>query len=205
MFCPRCGLNVEEGNRFCRACGQEFGATAASAHPSAIAPQQPPALGIPGSVALPYAGFWERFAAHLIDSLILGIPFMLVFIVMIFLLGGFGLMTRRNPAEGHVAAAVVGPLVLGLIFLFAILSWLYFAGMESSERQATFGKAVMSLRVTDLDGQRTSFGHSTGRFFAKILSGMVPLAIGYIMAAFTARKQALHDIIAGTLVLKRGT
>jgi uncharacterized RDD family membrane protein YckC len=158
--------------------------------------------GIPGSEALPYAGFWQRFAAHLIDSLILGIPFALVFIVMIFLLGGFGLM-RRNPGEGNVAAAVVGPLILGMILLFVILSWLYSAGMESSERQATFGKAAMSLRVTNLDGQRASFGHATGHHFAKILSGLVPFAIGYIMAAFTARKQALHDLIAGTLVLRK--
>jgi uncharacterized RDD family membrane protein YckC len=75
--------------------------------------------------------------------------------------------------------------------------------MESSERQATFGKSVMSLRVTNYEGQRISFGHATGRFFAKIVSGMVPLAIGYIMAAFTEKKQALHDLIAGTLVLKK--
>jgi uncharacterized RDD family membrane protein YckC len=89
------------------------------------------------------------------------------------------------------------------ILVFLILNWLYFAGMESSERQATFGKSVMSLRVTNYEGQRISFGHATGRFFAKIVSGMVPLAIGYIMAAFTEKKQALHDLIAGTLVLKK--
>ena len=84
-----------------------------------------------------------------------------------------------------------------------LLQWLYFAGLESSERQATVGKSVMSLRVTNLEGQRLSFGHATGRFFAKIVSGMIPFAIGYIMAAFTAKKQALHDLIAGTLVLKK--
>jgi uncharacterized RDD family membrane protein YckC len=86
---------------------------------------------------------------------------------------------------------------------FMIVQWLYFAGMESSERQATLGKSVMSLRVTNSEGQRLSFGHATGRFFAKIVSGLVPLAIGYIMAAFTEKKQALHDLIAGTLVLKK--
>jgi uncharacterized RDD family membrane protein YckC len=75
--------------------------------------------------------------------------------------------------------------------------------MESSVRQATFGKSVMSLRVTDDGGQRISFGRATGRFFAKIVSGMVPLLIGYIMAAFTEKKQALHDLIAGTLVLRQ--
>ena len=73
--------------------------------------------------------------------------------------------------------------------VFVILQWLYFAGMESSARQATFGKSVMSLRVTNHEGQRISFGHATGRFFAKIVSGMVPLGIGYIMAAFTERSR----------------
>lgn len=74
--------------------------------------------------------------------------------------------------------------------------------MESSARQATLGKMAMSLRVTNSEGRRLSFGHATGRFFAKIVSGMIPLALGYIMAGFTAKKQALHDMIAGTLVLK---
>ena len=91
---------------------------------------------------------------------------------------------------------------LGML-VFMILQWLYFAGMESSARQATVGKSVMALRVTNGEGQRISFGHATGRFFAKIVSGMVPLGIGYIMAGFTEKKQALHDLIAGTLVLKR--
>ncbi len=82
-----------------------------------------------------------------------------------------------------------------------IIHWLYFAGMESSARQGTIGKSMMSLRVSDLDGKRISFGHATGRFFAKIVSGMIPFLIGYLMAAFTEKKQALHDLIAGTLVL----
>ena len=75
--------------------------------------------------------------------------------------------------------------------------------MESSERQATFGKAAVSVYVTDDKGQRLSFGHASGRFFSKIISGMIPFGIGYIMAGFTAKKQALHDMIAGTLVMKR--
>ena len=61
----------------------------------------------------------------------------------------------------------------------------------------------MSLRVANYDGQRISFGHATGRFFAKIVSGMIPFAISYIMAAFTERKQALHDLITGTVVLRK--
>jgi len=138
--------------------------------------------------------------------LILGIPFMFVVIVAMFFLGGFGLMMHRNPVDPRAAAAFLAPLILGYFFamlIFLALEWLYFAGMESSERQATFGKAAMSLRVTDLEGRRLSFGHATGRFFAKIVSGLIPFAIGYIMAGFTAKKQALHDIIAGTLIFRK--
>jgi len=162
-------------------------------------------VSVPGSAPLPYGGFWERVAAYLIDGLILGIPFGIVVIALIFMFGGLGVMLHRSQMEPRAAAAFLAPMFmtffLGMIF-FVLLQWLYFAGLESSARQATIGKSVMSLRVTNLEGSRLSFGHATGRFFAKIVSGMVPLAIGYIMAAFTERKQALHDLIAGTLVLK---
>jgi uncharacterized RDD family membrane protein YckC len=197
MFCKRCGLKVEEGNRFCQACGQEMGNST---------PISPVTASAPAITPVPYAGFWIRFVASLIDGLILGIPFMFVVIVLMFFFGGFGLMMHRNAVDPQAAAALAGPLLLGLLLgglFFMSLEWLYFAGMESSERQATFGKAAMSVRVTDLEGRRLSFGHATGRFFSKIISGMIPLAIGYIMAGFTAKKQALHDMIAGTLVLRK--
>jgi uncharacterized RDD family membrane protein YckC len=209
MFCSRCGKEVEAGNQFCQFCGQEV-ASAVSAAPavqSAPPAYVPPSVPVPA--ALPYAGFWERVAAYLIDGLILSIPFGAVVVGLIFAFGGFGMMLHRNavdaPADPGAALALMAPmfgvLFLGM-FVFIALQWLYFAGMESSERQATFGKSVMSLRVSNYEGRRISFGHATGRFFAKIVSGMIPLAIGYIMAAFTAKKQALHDLIAGTLVLK---
>jgi uncharacterized RDD family membrane protein YckC len=196
MFCSRCGLRVEEGTRFCQACGQEVGSSGPS-----------PAVQVNAPVSAPkgYAGFWLRFVAYLIDGFILSIPFGLVAIALIFLFGGFSLLARRNPTAPP-DPAFVGSFFLGILLVslfFVIVQWLYFAGMESSARQATFGKAAMSLRVTDLKGRPLTFGHATGRFFAKIVSGLVPLAIGYIMAGFTEKKQALHDMIAGTLVLRK--
>ena len=77
--------------------------------------------------------------------------------------------------------------------------WLYSAMMESSSRQATVGKMAFGMKVTDLQGQRLSFGLATGRHFAKILSGLI-LCIGFIMVGFTEKKQGLHDMIVGTLV-----
>lgn len=145
---------------------------------------------------------------------------MILLIIVAFFFGEFGLIRRRNPLDERVATVSVGswhgtfvlggsiPVSLFLAFLFGMiffvgLQWLYFAGMESSERQATFGKSLTSLKVTDLDGRRITFKRATGRFFAKLITGMIPLAIGYIMAGFTAKKQALHDMIAGTLVLRK--
>jgi uncharacterized RDD family membrane protein YckC len=196
MFCPRCGLRVEEGTRFCQACGQEIGS---------LGPSPAVQVNAPVSAPLPYAGFWVRFVAYLIDGVILGIPFFFVVMVLVFLFGGLRLLARRGPV-GPPDAAFMGPIILGYFLafaLFVVVQWLYFAGMESSARQATFGKAAMSLRVTDLEGRPLTFGHATGRFFAKIVSGLIPLAIGYIMAGFTEKKQALHDMIAGTLVLRK--
>lgn len=132
--------------------------------------------GMKGREVVNYAGFWNRFVAFLIDWVMLAIISAIVnFIFSEYIAGAIGL----------------------------VLGWLYFAGMESSVRQATIGKSAMGLSVTGLDGERISFLRATGRYFAKILSAAI-LFIGYIMAAFTARKQALHDILASTLVLKRG-
>ncbi len=92
---------------------------------------------------------------------------------------------------------LVSMIVGGTLGLLA--SWLYEAILESSPRQATLGKMVLGLKVTDLAGNRISFARASGRHFAKYLSGAI-LFMGYIIAGFTDRKQALHDMIAGTLV-----
>ena len=129
----------------------------------------------------PYAPFLQRVLAFFIDLLIVGIP------LNIFL------------------ARMDGwPFDLGALHSLGstVAVWLYFAVQESSWRQATIGKNIMGLKVTDEYGERLSFGRATGRHFGKILSSMI-LAIGYFMAGFTEKKQALHDMIAGTLVVKK--
>jgi len=130
---------------------------------------------------MPYAGFWRRAIAYLADLLLLALLYAVFFIVEV--------------------DANVGPRPVMVAIFGLVVAWLYFAGTESSKEQATLGKMLVGLHVTDLEGRRITFARATARFFAKALSA-APLYIGFIMVAFTARKQGLHDKLAGTLVLE---
>ena len=185
MFCPSCGAPNDDGARFCRNCGATIQAGAADpAAPVGSGPYmgQYPPQSQPGYGAAPLesAGFWIRVDASLIDGVILSIASFIVTAIL-----------------GTDAGAQ------GLAFLINLVGgWLYYTLMESSERQATLGKMALGIVVTDTEGRRISFGKATGRYFAKILSGLI-LLIGYIMVAFDGRKQGLHDKLAGTLVVRR--
>ena len=89
---------------------------------------------------------------------------------------------------------------IGANALVIVLAWLYGALMESSRYQATLGKMVLGIVVTDMNGQRVSIARATGRHFGKWVSSLI-LGIGYLMIAFTEKKQGLHDIMAGCLVV----
>jgi uncharacterized RDD family membrane protein YckC len=123
-----------------------------------------------------YGGFWVRVVAALIDGLLLSLLFAVL---------NFG-------SDQQLSGLFTG-----------VVGWLYYAGMESSTRQATLGKSVFGLVVTSTQGQRITFLRATGRYFAKILSALI-LFIGFIMIAFDPRKQGLHDKLADTLVIQRG-
>jgi uncharacterized RDD family membrane protein YckC len=139
-----------------------------------------------------YGGFWIRVVAAIIDAIILRV--VVAPVSMIF--GGLG-MAGMMSGVPHVPLAILGGGVTLILLFFG--SWLYEAFMESSSYQATLGKMVFGMKVTDLNGNRISFERATGRHFAKFLSAMI-LCIGYIMVGFTERKQGLHDLLAGTLV-----
>jgi uncharacterized RDD family membrane protein YckC len=160
MFCPKCGKQNDDRAAFCQSCGMSI--------------QSKPVTPAAATGGVVYAGFWTRFVAVVIDSLIV------------------------TAAGGLLAAATFGIGIVVAIFGH----WLYEAFMLSSEWQATVGKRAMSIVVTGTDGGRISFARATGRYFAKWL-GYFTLLIGFIMAAFTARKQALHDMIAETIVVHR--
>jgi len=216
VYCSKCGGVMADGAAFCSNCGQAFAVAAAMARaPMMSSPVAAPIAGgvaaVPayaGYAAVPrvvYAGFWVRFLAFLIDNAVIGIGFVLILIPLIFLTGLGGFIGEIHPNEDMNDVGIF--MLFGLLFLAAtvslLLTWLYHALMESSEWQATLGKKVLGLVVTDMAGRRVSFGRATGRHFAKIITNMVPAFIGYIMAGFTERKQAMHDMIAGCLVLRR--
>ncbi len=140
-----------------------------------------------------YAGFWARFAAAFIDGLIVGVPFFLL---------GLALGAAQGTTPGQPTSPGMTAASAGLNLLNLIVAWLYEALQISSPAMATIGKRALGIVVTDVNGQRIGFGRATGRHFAKFISGCT-LLIGYIMAAFTEKKQALHDIMAGTLVLRK--
>lgn len=145
-------------------------------------------------VRLEYAGFWKRFAAFAID-------YILVFIVtcFIFLIGGWGIGMSKFLVMESIARES-GIRMSELLIMGSIaLGWLYWAFMESSSKQATLGKMALGVIVTDYKGRRVSFGRATGRQLARFISSF--LLIGYIMAGFTEKKQALHDMVAECLVV----
>lgn len=124
-----------------------------------------------------YAGFWKRLLAAIIDSIIL-IPV------------GYVATMIGNSNEESLQAFIAS----------TIFSWLYFSIFESQGWQATPGKHFMKIKVVDYSGNKISFARATARYFSKFLSALI-LFIGYLMAGFTTRKQALHDLIAETLVI----
>lgn len=144
-----------------------------------------------GAAAAPeprYAGFWRRLAAFTVDLSVTSVVFFALAILLPILLG---------PWLGVPRGAV---LVVSAAILWQAVSWIYWAVMESSPRQGTVGKAMLNIVVTDARGRRLSFGRATARHFGKIVSALAALA-GFAMIATTARKQGLHDLVSGSLVV----
>jgi uncharacterized RDD family membrane protein YckC len=141
-----------------------------------------------------FAGFWLRAFACFIDTIL---------IVAIFLLGASFFPATFEKLMPPVTASLTdmpqpAPIVIVLLIL---LGCMYYTMFEASNWQATPGKRILRLYVTDLNGQRLTFGRALMRNLARQISGF--LFIGYIIAGFTEKKQALHDILAGCLVLRK--
>ncbi len=142
-----------------------------------------------------YAGFWKRFAAYIIDRMILTAAVFVCAMVI-----GIIVAARGNTGKPDDAAAAF--VLIGFYGIPYVGYVFYCVLMESSRHQATLGKMALGIVVTDLEGRRISAGRAFGRLFAALLNSLT-LTIGWMMAGWTERKQGLHDLVAGTLVLDK--
>lgn len=150
---------------------------------------------VPASDDIVYAGFWRRLGAYVIDSLIITVAFYLVVLAAVLIMATTG--------EWNAESAEAGMwFVFLLLPLYYIGAALYYGLQESSRHQATVGKRALGIKVADSQGRRLTRGNAIGRWFAAALSYLT-LYVGFIMAAFTERKRALHDIVAETIVVDR--
>ena len=188
--CPKCGTEVAPDAKNCTTCGEPLADNSANA-----TPLRSDAAGVRRRVA--YAGFWLRAVAYTLDSFILSIT--------------LSVILRPILESNHVGPSVRDVWAfytsytrqsVGFVLLIQLADWLYSAGLESSAWQATLGKRMLSLQVTDLAGRRLTFARATGRHFGKYVSSL-SLFLGFLMAGFTERKQAMHDVIAGCLVVRK--
>ncbi len=252
-FCPFCGAELSGTGDSCASCGRPIPAQPPESVTPAAQPSSPPEVRVdpsvlaprsssdeytggdavaptvaprPGIAAMRYAGFWRRFAAYFVDGILLFVVavFLAVLLLLVWTLST-GQTLQPDPAflEQQIQA-----IAIPLEIVHAVLVWLYFALMESSSRQATLGKLLIGLVVTDLTGRRISFWRATGRhlgkFFAlQFLTSIIWLSpyasqpmqyaliallvllglLALVLAGLTEKKQALHDLLADTLVLRR--
>ncbi len=183
----------------------------------------PSDTSVPGALTWYYAGFWWRVLAFVIDATVLAVADWLIGLATGLRQVGFSTSIPSdsgpvsNVAYSSLSLAVPSlHLVGGGLILLAALRLAYYALLESSHWQATIGKLACRLRVTGEAGRRIGLGRAIGRnlpwFVSAFLLGIGSLAwyvflplvgIGFLMVGWTRRKQGLHDLVAGTLVLRR--
>jgi uncharacterized RDD family membrane protein YckC len=199
MFCPKCGKETDASGKFCQWCGTDI--ESIQQRPVATPEEdEGPDVGV-------YAGLGRRLIAFIVDII-------LILLADLIVAGLFGLfrgfqnlyfyVVQGVPASDLTAdgtmTALIGSIIAAYGLALIIIPWLYYAGFESSRSQATPGKVLMSLVVTDLEGNKPSFARTTLRFFGKYISTLI-IFIGFLMIGFTKKHQGLHDKIAGCLVL----
>ncbi|WP_110934047.1 RDD family protein [Paenibacillus bouchesdurhonensis] len=143
-----------------------------------------------------YARFWKRALAAMLDLLVVASIHQVSVILSIFIMYSFSTINNYERFDELLWIFDIVRSVLVLVVL-----WCYFAIMESSKFQATFGKLAMGLKVVDQEGKRITFRRATARFWSKSLSAITVL-IGWFIAGFTKKKQALHDLIADTCLVE---
>ncbi|MFY9799763.1 MAG: RDD family protein [Methanoregula sp.] len=201
MFCPKCGKETDALGKFCQWCGADVISTPSTPIDT---PEEEEVEGCDVGI---YAGLGRRIVAFIVDIILI----LLLDVVAVAVLGLFrGLQNLYFFAVQHASveslttegtsAALFGSIVAAYGVVIIIIPWLYYAGFESSRSQATPGKLLMHIVVTDLEANKPSFARVTLRHFAKFISTLI-IFLGFLMIGLTKNRQGLHDRIAGCLVL----
>lgn len=212
-YCHECGEHTKQDDKYCSECGADLSSeNTASVNNSSKNPKPETDYSKPdgeekaantetetqSTSTSRYGSFWERLAAFLVDWFVIFVVIMMASFAIGFVIGLAGVLLGMNESKIDGLFNDYGYL---FNLLGAVVAWLYYAGMECSIHQATIGKKLLSMKVTGMDGGKVTFARATGRHFAKAISSLT-LFIGYIMIAFTQKKQGLHDILASTVVVK---
>jgi uncharacterized RDD family membrane protein YckC len=210
MYCPKCGKETEQSGKFCQWCGAEL----------KEAQDRPFSRRRVGSVKTEkFSGLGGRFLGGLIDLFFLFLFDLFAAVIIgiiawlasrpdpvsetIRMLNQYYHHLPRTDAAGQVVNAIIPPQIIFSVFIFLILvPWVYFAYFYSSKNQGTLGNMAVRAAVTDMEGNRITFGRATLRFFAMYLC-LFTILIGFLVIAFTTYKQGLHDKIAATLVFRQ--
>jgi uncharacterized RDD family membrane protein YckC len=216
MTCTACGAKTPQGKPFCSACGRPLvgfsvARVAAQSPARDFSPATSPADTSAAHSSEQYAGFWLRALAAIIDLIILAIPLAMAVSYLSVAMGSWRAFLSLHPGQSpeEIVAAFGRTYLFTILCFFIVTGWLYFALFESSAWQGTLGKKFIGLRVADLRGNRITFGRASGRFFGGRCLAHVPfigslyIAIDCICAGLTSRKQALHDMFSGCLVLRK--
>lgn len=226
MFCPKCGKETDASGQFCQWCGAPIDAV----------PQGPGIMASPEAEEAPeigvYAGLGRRFVAFIVDFILIAL---FGIIVVAFFNQANGIMYLYYIVAAHAPIsslteagtpiAALGPIVAAVGLLVIVVPWLYYAGFESSRGQATPGKVLMRLEVTDLEGNRLSFAQATLRFvgllfffvfipaifillgylinvlMAGIIIAVILIIANILVIGLTKKRQGLHDKVTGCVVL----
>ena len=192
LFCPACGVECVASAHFCMSCGAALPNAASPAiarSAPAISPRLDSSRNRSGSIlqAPLFAGLWRRLAAAIVDG------------ILIYLLAGmlYFLISRFYGDDSDVLPFVIFAGSMGMTGLG------YFSVLEASSLQATLGKRLLGIKGITTDGQRIGFGRALGRNLAKAISLLILFPLGFLMSGFTLRKQSLHDLIVGCLIVRQ--
>lgn len=202
LSCEKCGAEIPDGASYCSQCETPLSVAQIGpvyvpqgTQPSEAIPAIPDLSKLPPRPA--FAGFWLRAIAYLFDTILISL--------VLGLIASFYPATFIKMSDGASASPSLTalPQLTPIAFVITIAAtWFYYTIFEASDWQATPGKRALRLYVADLNGQRVTLARAATRNLAKIISSLTFL-VGYLVAGFTERKQALHDILASCLVLRK--